>query len=135
MPDRFVHRLRPRYAEVDMQGVVFNAHWLPYFDDAMTRFFASLGFDTKATFLQSWDCMVVKAVVEWQGPAGWEDEVAIGVAPVRLGNTSFDIGFEASVDERPVCSASLTYVSIERGEPTPMPIPETIRAAFEACLA
>ena len=39
----FVHRVRPRYAEVDQQGVVFNAHWLTYFDDACTRFFESIG--------------------------------------------------------------------------------------------
>ena len=30
----FVHHVRPRYAEVDAQGVVFNAHWLTYFDEA-----------------------------------------------------------------------------------------------------
>ena len=29
--DQFVHVVRPRYAEVDLQGVVFNAHWLTYF--------------------------------------------------------------------------------------------------------
>ena len=41
----FVHHVRPRYAEVDVQGVVFNAHWLTYFDEASTRFFESLGFE------------------------------------------------------------------------------------------
>ena len=35
----FVHHIRPRYAEVDAQGVVFNAHWLTYFDESQTRFF------------------------------------------------------------------------------------------------
>ena len=37
-PSPFTHRIRVRYAEVDGQGVVFNAHWLTYFDEASTRF-------------------------------------------------------------------------------------------------
>ena len=40
----FEHRIRVRYAEIDGQGVVFNAHWLTYFDDSCTRFMQSLGF-------------------------------------------------------------------------------------------
>ncbi len=48
----FVHRIRPRYAEVDQQGVVFNAHWLTYFDDACTRFFEWLGWDAERSVLR-----------------------------------------------------------------------------------
>jgi len=32
---RFFHRLRVRWAEVDMQKIVFNAHYQKYFDTAM----------------------------------------------------------------------------------------------------
>ncbi len=32
---RFFHRLQVRWAEVDMQQVVFNGHYLLYFDTAM----------------------------------------------------------------------------------------------------
>lgn len=117
-----------------MQGVVFNAHWLTYFDDAMTRFFESLGFDTKATFLERWDCMVVRAELDWQGSAGWEDPVSVAVTPARLGRSSFDMRFDASVGERPACSAVITYVSIDRGTRRSTPIPDEIRFALEARL-
>ena len=72
----FAHTVRPRYSEVDMQKVVFNGHWLNYFDDASTRFFESLGFDPR-DFLEGrgFDVMVVKALLEWQGPATFDDEV------------------------------------------------------------
>ena len=33
----FRHRLRVRYSECDMQGVVFNANYLTYFDTAVTE--------------------------------------------------------------------------------------------------
>jgi acyl-CoA thioester hydrolase len=67
----FTHTLRPRYAEVDMQKVVFNGHWLTYFDDACTRFFESLGFDPRETFSEKglFDAMVVKAAPGSSAPS------------------------------------------------------------------
>jgi phenylalanyl-tRNA synthetase beta subunit len=50
-PEPFTHRIRVRYAEVDGQGVVFNAHWLTYFDDASTRFFEWMGFPPAVAFV------------------------------------------------------------------------------------
>lgn len=39
---RFFHRLRVRWAEVDMQKIVFNAHYLMYFDTAITDYWRAL---------------------------------------------------------------------------------------------
>src|SRR5688572_2391753 len=130
----FVHSIRPRYAEVDMQGVVFNAHWLTYFDDASTRFFEHLGFDPKTTFVEggAFDVMVVKAVVEWKGPAGFDEQVEIAVAPARIGNASFDLRYVATVDGRPACEGVITYVSVEHGTKRSSPIPDGLRGRLEA---
>ena len=38
----FFHPLRVRWAEVDMQSVVFNGHYLTYFDVAITEYWRSL---------------------------------------------------------------------------------------------
>ena len=35
MADRYRHSLRIRYGECDMQGVVFNANYMAYVDDAV----------------------------------------------------------------------------------------------------
>ena len=45
---RFVHRLRVRWAEVDMQNIVFNGHYLTWFDEAFTDFLEQMGFETVA---------------------------------------------------------------------------------------
>lgn len=115
-----------------MQGVVFNAHWLAYFDLAMTRFFESLELDPKATFLEDWDCMLVHAELDWVSGAGWEDPVDISVTPARLGNASFDIRYEAAVDARLVCTGTLTYVSLDREARASAPLPDPIRSKLEA---
>jgi acyl-CoA thioester hydrolase len=123
----FVHHVRPRYAEVDAQGVVFNAHWLTYFDEACTRWFDAMGFNPAEAFFRDFDVMLVKAVLEWRGPAGFDDHVDIAVEPVRLGSASFDVRFTATLAGRPVCVGTVTYVSVKPGTHESTPIPTALR--------
>jgi acyl-CoA thioester hydrolase len=127
----FVHRVRPRYAEVDMQGVVFNAHWLTYFDDACSRFFEWMGFAPAEAFFRDFDVMLVKATLEWSGPAGFDELVDITVEPLRLGRSSFDVRYTAEVGERGVCVATITYVSVVPGTHRATPIPALLRKKLE----
>ena len=39
---RFFHRLRVRWVEVDMQKLVFNGHYLMYFDTASADYWRAL---------------------------------------------------------------------------------------------
>lgn len=132
----FTHTIRPRYAEVDQQGVVFNAHWLTYFDEAYLRFFESLGFPAESyTEPGGADVMLVKAVIEWKGPAGFNEPVTIAVRPDRLGTSSLDVRYIATVGDRPACECVITYVVIEPGTHTPKPIPDRMRAVLERAMA
>lgn len=125
----FVHQVRVRYAEVDAQGVVFNAHWLTYFDDAVTRFFENMGYPPKEAFSHQshFDLMLRRSDLEWEGSAGFDDLVEIAVVPVRLGKSSFDVRFTATVDGRPAVTALTTYVVVVPGEPRSQPIPDDLR--------
>jgi acyl-CoA thioester hydrolase len=131
----FVHQVRPRYAEVDQQGVVFNAHWLTYFDDSCTRFFEALGYTPNEAFFGEFDLMIVKAVLEWEGPAGFDEFVDIAVEPIRLGTKSFDLRFRASVVGRPACTGVITYVNVKPSTHESSAIPDGVRAKLEAVLA
>jgi acyl-CoA thioester hydrolase len=130
----FTCTIRPRYAEIDMQRVVFNGHWLTYFDDASTRFYESLGFDPRETFSEKgpFDVMVVKAVLEWRGSATFDDKVEIEVRPDRLGTKSFDLRFVARVEGRAVCECVTTYVSVAPGtKKTSCLLPAMLRERLE----
>lgn len=129
MAELFTHRIRVRYAEVDHQGVVFNAHWLTYCDDAVTRFMESLRADGHE-WPSDFDVMLVKAVLEWSGPATFDQWIEIAVTPSRLGTKSFDVSFSASVEGRPACEATITYVAIRRGPNTSIPVPDPVREAL-----
>jgi acyl-CoA thioester hydrolase len=128
----FVHHLRPRYAEIDLQGVVFNAHWLTYFDEASTRFFAEIRDTPAQTVFSDFDVMVVKAILEWEGPARFDDDVAIAVQATRIGAASFDLTYTATVEGRDACVGTITYVSVTPGTHESTAIPAAIRASLEA---
>ncbi len=125
----FSHRIRVRYAEVDGQGVVFNAHWLTYFDETCTRFVESWGFGTNY-WIYEFDVMLVKAVLEWSGPARFDDWIDVKVEPVRVGTKSFDVCYRASVDDRPTCEAVITYVAIEPATNHSIELPAKVRTAL-----
>ncbi len=112
-----------RYAEIDGQGVVFNAHWLTYFDDSCTRFMETLGFGPEFWTIE-FDVMLVRAELEWKGSARFDEWIDISVAPVRLGTKSFDLRYEASVDGRAACNATITYVAVQPGANTSIEIPD-----------
>jgi acyl-CoA thioester hydrolase len=131
----FAHSVRPRYPEVDMQKVVFNGHYFTYFDDASTRFFESLGFDPR-DFVEGrgFDVMVVKAVLEWQSPATFDDVVRIEVTTDRIGGKSFDLRFRASVEGRPTCVGVVKYVSVTPGTKESTPVPPRLREKLEGAM-
>jgi acyl-CoA thioester hydrolase len=129
----FRNRIRVRYSEIDGQGVVFNAHWLTYFDDSCTRFMESLGFGA-GFWVSEFDVMLVKATLEWSGPARFDEWIDITVEPIRLGTKSFDLRYAATVDGRPACTAVITYVAIAGGTNTSIELPANVRAALQSRL-
>jgi acyl-CoA thioester hydrolase len=122
----FMHRIRVRYGEVDMQRVVFNANYLAYCDDAADLWFRSLG---AALEDDEWDVMVKRAEITWSGAARVHDEIAIELHVSRWGNTSFDVSFAGAVAETPVFTATITYVAVKTGTHHPMRVPDHFRAA------
>jgi acyl-CoA thioesterase FadM len=77
----------------------------------------------------------VKAQLDWQGPAGFDDEIEIAVIPTRLGTKSFDLEYRATVEGRPVCTGVVTYVSVKPGAAESVEIPPDVRTAFEEAKA
>jgi acyl-CoA thioester hydrolase len=126
---RFSHTIRVRYAEIDGQGVVFNAHWLTYFDETCTRFVESWGLGSDFWIYQ-FDVMLVKAVLEWSEPARFDDWVTIDVEPTRIGTKSFDVRYRAAVDGRAACEAVITYVAIKPGTNDSIELPDVVRNAL-----
>ena len=83
----------PRYAEIDQQGVVFNGHYLTWFDEACTGFLDHLGVTYPGLIAGGHDIQVVHSEIDFMGPVRWRDSVRVEVGCERIGSTSFALGF------------------------------------------
>jgi acyl-CoA thioester hydrolase len=130
---RCVHRLRVRWAEVDMQRVVFNAHYLTYIDTAVADYWREIGLDYPEGYVQKYsnDVFLRKATVEYLGSARYDDELAVHCRVAKLGRSSFTWAFEIHANQL-LLTAELVYVNADTRTMKPAPLPEELRARVRA---
>lgn len=128
-----VHRLRVRWAEVDMQKVVFNAHYLTYIDTAVADYWREIGLDYPDGYLQKYgnDVFLRKATVEYLGSARYDDELAVYCRVAKLGRSSFTWAVEIHRDQ-PLVTAELVYVNADPKMMKAAPLPEELRKRIRA---
>ncbi len=133
---RFLERLRVRWVEVDLQKVVFNGHYLTYFDIAMAGYWRATALPYAQTMAHlSGDLFVRKATVEYHGSARYDDLLDIGLRCARIGTSSLRFDAAVFLHDRLLASGELVYVFTEAHAPAPQPVPQTLRDAllgFEA---
>src|SRR5690606_25881908 len=63
------HRLRVRWAEVDMQKIVFNGHYLTYIDTAIAEYWREIGLPYPHGYVDRYgnDIFLRKCTVEYLG--------------------------------------------------------------------
>jgi acyl-CoA thioester hydrolase len=130
----FAYTLRVRYGECDPQGVVFNAHYLAYFDIGVTELFR-VAFEGgyHAMVERGVDFVVAEAGLRYRRPAHFDDELTIEVAITRLGTTSMTTSYQVLRDGELLVDGTLRHVLIElkklteRERDTKAAIPEWIR--------
>ncbi|MEO7400721.1 MAG: YbgC/FadM family acyl-CoA thioesterase [Polaromonas sp.] len=133
---RLVHRLRVRWAEVDLQKIVFNAHYLMYFDTAITDYWRALGLPFEEAMLQlGGELYVKKASLEFHGSARFEDQLEVALKCVRVGNSSMIFSGGIFRGDQLLISCELVYVFADPASQTARPVPDLLRALvsrFEA---
>ena len=108
---RFFHRLRVRWAEVDMQKIVFNAHYLMYFDTAVADYWRVLALPyEEAMHLLDGDIYVKKATVEFHASARMDDRLEVGIRCTRIGTSSMLFTGAIFRAEELLISCELVYV-------------------------
>ena len=118
----FVHRERVRWAEADQQGVVFNGHYLTYFDIGMTEYLRALyAGDAQAMAEIFHDVYVVRSELDYLAPARFDQLIDIVVQPTRLGRSSMTLAFEIRHGEVLLIRGSNVYVHAPEGASSPWP--------------
>ncbi|HEX4984524.1 MAG TPA: thioesterase family protein [Burkholderiales bacterium] len=130
---RFVHRLRVRWAEVDRQGIVFNGHYLTYFDVGITEYYRALGHPYPGGLAaHGTDLYVRKAEIEYEASAGYDDEIDVCVRVERLGRSSFDFRVEIHRGGDLLVAGRVVYVNADPATRKSAPLPDFLRDAIRA---
>ena len=121
---------RVRYSEVDAQAVVFHAHYLTYFDPAITEYFRALGYDQYADAQQTGeDFHVVKSVIEYKAPVRFDWELDVGARVARIGNSSltFELAIFLKSGTDALVTGEIVWVYTNQQTHRPVAIPASIR--------
>ncbi len=133
---KFFHRFRVRYAETDAQGVVFNAHYLTYFDTAIYEYLRALSFDHHShTKGRGQDFHTVKAAVEFHRPCHFDDELDVGVKAFRVGRSSLTFHLEVFLKdvEHPQASGQVIWVNADQESGTSAELPGELVERIRLC--
>ena len=133
---RFFHRLRVRWAEVDMQKIVFNAHYLMYFDTAITDYWRALALPYEEALHQlGGDLYLKKASVEYHASARFDDQLDIALKSTRIGQSSLLFAGAIFCGDQLLVTCELIYVFADPSTQKSKPVPEALRqilSAYEA---
>jgi acyl-CoA thioester hydrolase len=113
----FFEPMRVRWAEVDMQGIVFNPNYLVYADNAMTEYMRAVGFPYPQALLPfGADIFAAGSSIDFKASARFDDLIRVGARIERFGRTSFRFRIAAFRGDEPLADIRTTYVCATPGE-------------------
>ena len=126
---RFHHDIRVRFADTDLQAIVFNANYLTYYDVAWTEYFREIGFEWKDILALGIDAVLARTTMEFKSPARFDEVLEVYTRISKIGTTSLTFEFEIypEGEERLVRSAASLYVCIDPKTMKPTPVPDLLR--------
>jgi len=116
--------LRVRWAEVDMQKIVFNGHYLTYIDTAIAEYWREIGLPYPAGYVERYgsDIYLRKATLEYLGSARYDEVLAVCCRVAKLGRSSMTFHFEIYRESEVLITAELVYVNADPAmKATPLP--------------
>lgn len=133
LPDfRFHERLRVRWSEIDAQQIVFNGHYLTYFDTAIAGYWRALAVPYADTMKSlGGDLFVRKATLDYRGSARYDDVLEIGMRCARVGTSSMRFEGGAFRQGELLVGGELIYVFADPHLKKPLPVPDQLRDLFD----
>ncbi len=130
----FFEPIRVRWADIDMQGIVFNPNYLVYADTAMTEYMRAVGFPYPDALLPfGADIFAVNSSIDFLASARFDDVLDIGARIERIGRTSFRFRISAFRSEALLADVRTTYVCATPGETrTTLAVPPAFIERVEA---
>ena len=119
-------KMTVRYYELDPQGIVHNSNHAAFYDQASLAYFKSVNYDyEKEVEKSNHDFHTIQITIGYYKPLYLDDEIEIGLKPVKFGNSSltFLMGmFLVETGELVgTCEAVWVYTNLETKKPASIP--------------
>ena len=115
-----------------MQKIVFNGHYLMYFDTAVADYWRALALPyEEAMHSLGGDLYVKKASLEYNASARYDDTLDVSLRCAKIGNSS--MLFEGGIfnGDKLLVSGELLYVYADPSTQTSRRVPDSLRALLE----
>ena len=130
----FHYSFRVRYSEVDAQGIVFNAHYLTYFDTAMTEYLRHIKYDyVKEVKERNEDFHTVKTLVEYKAPIYFDQIIDVCLKVKKIGTSSltFYIEVHPNKEDNMRVSGEVIWVNTNQETHSSAPLSKNIIKKIE----
>jgi len=133
---RHHHPLRVRWSEIDLQKIVFNPHYLTYFDVSVTEYWRKLAMPYELTLeILEGDLFVKKASVEYHASARLDDLLHVCLRCDKIGRSSMTFKGAIFRSNELLVESEIIYVFADPKTQTSKAIPENFKSIlnnFEA---
>ena len=123
MAEPFTHKMRVRYGECDLQGVVFNAHYLAYVDVAITELWRTAFGGYQEMLDRDVDIVVAEAQLRFHASARFDEELTLEATVTHMGITSIVSRHRILRDDELLVECTIRHVFVDRPELTKKEIP------------
>ncbi|CAJ1503845.1 acyl-CoA thioesterase [[Mycobacterium] burgundiense] len=120
--------LKVRYVECDMQGRVFNAHYLTWVDMAHTEAIDELLGGYRQVVAAGVDLVVAAADLQFRSPARFDDRLTVHTTIHPPGNTSLRSDFTITRGEDLLAECRMIHVCVDATTYEKQPWPQWLRA-------
>lgn len=130
---RFHHDIRVRFADTDLQAIVFNANYLTYYDVAWTEYFRAVGFEWKDLLSLGVDTVLARTTMEFKSPARFDEILEVYTRVAKIGTTSltFEFAIYPQGEDRLIGLATSLYVCVDPKTLRSTPVPDLLRRRID----
>lgn len=121
-----------RYQDVDANGHINNVNYLTYVEGARIEYRASIVSSFPDIRWGSW--VIAASAIRYLSVGRYPGQIRIGVAPMRIGRTSFNLGYGIFQEDICVAVAGSRSVHVDRETGKPVELPQEFRRIFTEAL-
>ncbi|WP_338727537.1 thioesterase family protein [Haladaptatus sp. DJG-WS-42] len=123
---------RVRFAETDMQGIVFYGNYVTFQDETFNAFLRKFDYGYDTFEARGWDVHVVHVDLDYHASAEFDDVLVNAMRAETIGTKSLTFAYRArrKADDALLASGHVTYVAVDTETGEPCRVPDDFREAL-----